>query len=110
MGTKISDSAYRDIFTKSPAAILILDIDKPAYTILDVNDAYLASTNTTREELLGKSVFGPFPANPTDELSKNVERTIFSFDQAIQTKTTHTMYNYRYDIPVRDSMARMSLG
>jgi len=51
--------------------------------------------------LVGKSVFAAFPANPTDEVSKNIERTIFSFEQAIITKQTHTMSNYRYDIPIR---------
>ena len=81
--------------------MLILGTDKPMYTIIDVNNAYLQSTNTTRETLIGHSVFGAFPANPTDEISKNIERTIFSFDQAIKTKKAHTMSNYRYDIPIR---------
>jgi PAS domain S-box-containing protein len=98
---RINESAYRDIFSKSPASILILDIDSPSFTILDANDAYLQSTNTTREELIGRSVFGAFPANPTDEVSKNIERTIYSFEQAIQTRNIHTMHNYRYDIPIR---------
>jgi PAS domain S-box-containing protein len=95
---------YKDIFIDSPAAILILDTDGPAYTILDVNTAYLSSTNSTREELIGQSVFGAFPANPTDEVSKNIERTIFSFEQAITKKITHTMFDYRYDIPIRGTM------
>ncbi len=68
--------------------------------MLDVNDAYLAATNSTREALIGKGVFTVFPGNPTDEVSKNIERTIFSFEQAISTKKAHTMSNYRYDIPI----------
>ena len=85
--------------------MLVVDTDAPVYTILDVNDAYLFSTNTTRETLVGSGVFAAFPANPTDEESKNVERTIFSFEQAIKTKQPHTMSNYRYDIPVRGTNA-----
>lgn len=100
MAVQISDKAYNDIFSHSPVAILIMAPDSP-YTILDVNKAYLAATNTTREELIGQSVFAAFPANPTDETSKNIERTIFSFEQAIRTKMPHTMSNYRYDIPIR---------
>ncbi|MHB1179983.1 MAG: PAS domain-containing sensor histidine kinase, partial [Daejeonella sp.] len=50
-----------------------------------------------------KSVFGVFPANPTDEVSKNIERTIFSFEQAIKNKLPHVMSNYRYDIPIPGS-------
>jgi PAS domain S-box-containing protein len=101
MPASIFKNEYDLIFDNSPSAMLIIDTDAPLYTILDVNKAYLNLTNSTREQLLGKPVFGAFPANPTDEVSKNIERTIFSFEQAISTKKTHTMSNYRYDIPVR---------
>jgi len=97
---EIQDGGYRDIFYNSPAAQLIMSPDAPYYTILDANRAYLESTNSTREALVGKSVFAAFPANPTDDVSKNIERTIFSFDETIKTKKTHTMSNYRYDIPI----------
>ena len=75
----------------------------PEYNILDANDAYLTATNSTREKIIGKSVFAAFPANPSDEASKNIERTIDSFEQAIQTGEPHTMSNYRYDIPIPGS-------
>jgi PAS domain S-box-containing protein len=101
MPTSASNIGYRDIFMNTPAAILVIDIDAPRYTILDANDAYCQVTNTRREALVGTSVFGSFPANPTDEVSRNIEMTHYSFQQAIQTKKTHTMYNYRYDIPIR---------
>lgn len=101
MVKKVPEGGYKDIFNCSPATLLVMDINAPYYTILDVNEAYLNATNSTREELVGKSVFGAFPANPTDEVSKNIERTVFSFEQAIKTKKPHTMYNYRYDIPIR---------
>lgn len=101
MPASVLKNGYDIIFDNSPSAMLIIDIDAPLYTILNVNKAYLNLTNSTREELLDKSVFGAFPANPTDEVSKNIERTIFSFEQAINSKKPHTMSNYRYDIPVR---------
>jgi len=101
MVKKVPEGGYKDIFNCCPATILVMDIDAPYYTILDVNEAYLNATNSTRSELMGKPVFGAFPANPTDEVSRNIERTIFSFEQAIQTKKPHTMANYRYDIPIR---------
>ncbi len=91
---------YEAIFYNSPASKLIIDTDGPAYTILDANNAYLQATNSTREILIGKSVFGAFPNNPSDNESKNVERTIHSFEQAIVTKKPHVMRNYRYDIPI----------
>ncbi|MDB5232169.1 MAG: yycG 3 [Chitinophagaceae bacterium] len=96
----VSAEDYKLVFYHSPAAKLLISTDAPHYTIIDVNEAYNLSTNTTREFLLGQPVFGAFPANPSDNDSKNIERTIFSFEQAIRTKKAHTMYNYRYDIPV----------
>ncbi len=92
---------YKNIFSLTQSALLIIAPDAPLYTIIDVNNAYLAATNSTREQLINQSVFAAFPANPTDEVSKNIERTIYSFEQAIITKETHTMSNYRYDIPIR---------
>ena len=92
---------YHSVFNKSEATKLLLAVDAPSYTIIDVNFAYLNATNSNRETLVGNSVFGVFPANPTDEESKNIERTIYSFEEAVRTKKPHTMYNYRYDIPIR---------
>src|ERR1700712_1408178 len=100
MSAKLPREAYKEIFYNSTAAMLIVSTDAPAYTMLDVNNAYLNATHTTRGDIVGKSVFGVFPANPTDNVSKNIERTIFSFEQAIKTKAPHVMSNYRYDIPV----------
>jgi PAS domain S-box-containing protein len=104
MNTKLPGEEYQDIFYNSPVAMLIIAPDAPAYTMLDVNNAYLTATNTNRDELIGKSVFGVFPANPTDNVSKNIERTIFSFEEAIKNKVAHVMSNYRYDIPIHGSM------
>jgi PAS domain S-box-containing protein len=101
MAKSIPESGYKATFNKIAAAILLIDVDAPLYTILDVNDAYLMATNSTREALVGKSVFAAFPANPSDEDAKNIKMTIDSFEAAIHTKTTHTMCDYRYDIPIR---------
>jgi PAS domain S-box-containing protein len=98
-----SKQFYKEIFYNSPVAKLILSPVAPEYNILDANDAYLTATNSTREKIIGKSVFAAFPANPSDEASKNIERTIDSFEQAIQTGEPHTMSNYRYDIPIPGS-------
>lgn len=100
MTKKLPGDQYKAIFYNSPAAMLIIAADAPLYTMLDVNNAYLSATNTKREDLIGKPVFGVFPGNPTDNMSKNIERTIFSFDQAIKNKVPHIMTNYRYDIPI----------
>ncbi|WP_432711867.1 PAS domain S-box protein [Pedobacter sp.] len=96
----IADQGYKEIFKNSPMAILILSANGPDYSILDVNSAYLEATHTTREFLVGKAVFSVFPTNPTDQNSRNIEKTILSFEEAISTKKSHTMHEYRYDIPI----------
>src|ERR1700733_11491663 len=101
MVSQILEPGYKEVFKNSPLPMLIMDTNRPYYTNLDVNAAYLCSTNTTKEALIGNGVFAAFPANPTDAESKNVEQAIFSFEQAINTKKPHTMSNYRYDIPIR---------
>lgn len=100
MDNEISLAGYISIFNSSPVAKLIMKTDAPVYTIIDVNDAYLSATNSSRERLIGKSVFAAFPENPTDRESKNIELTMHSFDAAIRTGKPHTMSNYRYDIPI----------
>ncbi len=93
-------AGYNSIFYNNPSPMLIIGTDAPTYTMLDVNDAYLASTHTKREDLIGQPVFAVFPANPSDQVSKKIDEVIFSFEEAIQKKKPHVMSNYRYDIPI----------
>lgn len=101
MRNEIAHQGYKEIFYFSTSAQLIIGTDAPLYTILDVNNAYLNTTNAKRESIINKPVFAAFPANPSDIDSENIERTIYSFNQALQTKLPHTTSNYRYDIPIR---------
>lgn len=101
MKNEIGQQRYKDIFYFSTSAQLIIGIDAPFYTILDVNNAYLNTTNVTKDSIINKPVFAAFPANPSDRESENIERTIYSFKQALSTKLPHTTSNYRYDIPIR---------
>ena len=96
----ISEQGYKAIFYKSHVAHLILRADSPLFTIIDVNDAYLDITNSTRETLIGKSIFVGFPENPTDRNTKNIEKTKKCFEEVIETKKTNTLNKYRYDIPI----------
>jgi len=100
MTDHFSLEVYRNIFYSNISAHLVIGIDAPDYTILDVNNAYLKATNTSRDALLNKPVFSAFPENPNDRESENIARSTFSFKEAIATKRPHTTSNYRYDIPV----------
>ena len=57
----------------------------PVYTILDVNDAYLAVTNSERDTLDGPGRVRRFSRKPhRRRIKKKISRrTIYSFEQAI---------------------------
>ena len=96
----ITEEGFKAIFYKSHVAQLILRADSPLFTVIDVNDAYLDLTNSTREKLIGKSVFLGFPENPTDGITKNLETTRKCFEEVIETKKPIILNKYRYDIPI----------
>jgi len=96
----ISEEGYKAIFYKSHVAQLILRADAPSFTIIDVNNAYLTLSNSTREVLIGKPAFLSFPENPTNSISKNIKRIITCFEEIIETKEPNTLIKYRYDIPI----------
>ena len=97
MVTSLSGEGYKDVFNNSPLAMLIISTDAPAYTILDANNAYLSLSNTRRENITGKTFFEAFHAN---NLSKNTECILFSFEQAIINKAPHEISNYSLGTPV----------
>lgn len=100
MRDQLSQQVYKNLFYSSTSAQLILGVDAPYFTILDVNNAYLNTTNTKRDLIIGRPVFEAFPDNPDDASSANVARSAYSFLQAIENKLPHTISNYRYDLPI----------
>ncbi len=75
---------YNAIFHHSQAPMLITASDAPDYTILDVNNAYLIATGANREDLMGRSFTGIFPAidvtiNSTPVVNGQGEVTCFIY-------------------------------
>ena len=87
---------YARLFRATPTPYLVL---VPDLTIVDVNEAYLAATGRTREELLGRHIFDAFPANPDSPDSSGVPNLRASLIRARETGRTDTMALQRYDIP-----------
>src|SRR5690606_1397310 len=92
-----------DLFQLIPAPCLILDVDDPRFTILDVNQSYLEVTNTSREGLIGKGLFEAFPNNPDDPHANGVKNLHRSLKIVIDSGKRHQMDIQKYDIPDRDS-------
>lgn len=100
MTDHLSLQVFKSLFYSNTSAQMVIGIDAPLFTILEVNNAYVEATNSTREALVNQPVFSAFPANPHTRESENITRSIYSFNQAIETKRPHTTSNYRYDIPI----------
>jgi signal transduction histidine kinase len=87
---------YELIFRASPTPYLLLD---PKFKIVAVNDAYLRATMTSREQLLGRSIFAAFPDNPNDPHATGVQNLRASLKRAIATGAPDIMPVQKYDIP-----------
>ena len=51
----------KKIFESLPDNYLIIKPELPNFTIVAVTDAFLATTRTSRDDLIGKDVFEAFP-------------------------------------------------
>ncbi|MCL9997945.1 MAG: PAS domain S-box protein [Erythrobacter sp.] len=93
-----SEERFRSLFASSPTSFLILDIDAPFFTIIDVNDAYLAATMRTRDDLIGRSLFEAFPDNPDESDPVGVRTLRGSLETVLATRRADTLPDLKYDV------------
>src|SRR6476620_5916108 len=84
------------IFDFLPGCYLILSPKAPEFIILDVNNAYLAVSHSTRD-IVGKPLFDVFPDNPDDPKASGVKNLTASLEQVLKTRKPHEMAIQRYD-------------
>ncbi|MGK6312170.1 PAS domain-containing protein [Neorhizobium sp. DT-125] len=72
--TELSTIDLEQLFNLSPNPYVILDRD---LRLIGMNDAYLAVTARSREELLGRNMFDAFPSDP-DSVSGRLLRQSFA--------------------------------
>ena len=91
---------YAAVYRQLPIPVLLLT---PQFAIADVNQASLQATGRTRDELLGRNVFGAFPNNPSDPATTTVRNTIGSLRQVLATGEPNVMEFQKSDIEVPGS-------
>ncbi|HVG60046.1 MAG TPA: PAS domain-containing protein [Hyalangium sp.] len=91
----LSNPDYIRIFDAVPHAYLVLS---PDLRIVGANTAYLQSTLTRRERILGRHMFDVFPDNPADRLASGVTNLSASFKSVLAERRPHRMTLQRYDI------------
>jgi PAS domain S-box-containing protein len=92
---------YPAIFAAAPSPNLIVRAEPP-FIIVAANDAYLAATMTTREQIVGRGIFEAFPPNPNDPDATGVHKVRQSIEHVIAHRQPHTMAVQKYDIPRPD--------
>ena len=90
---------YAQLFEAMPGQYMILDRD---LIYVEANPAYCASTERTREEIVGRYVFEAFP--PTGEGGRQIEE---SLRRVLATGVTETLPLAAYPIPTADGGFRM---
>lgn len=101
----VGEQHYSDVFQALPIPCLMLLPDAPHFTIINVSDAYLEITNTSREDLVGTGFFEVFPANPYQ--NNTIWRNVF--DEVIQSKKTCKVPPQKYAFPTADVPARLDV-
>ena len=92
-------NSIRLAFQHSRHAGIIVAPDSPRWTILDVNDAYLAVTHRTRAALVGRPLFEQFPESDATRDDGGSRTLAESFVEALRGGPT-AMPTRRYDLPV----------
>lgn len=96
--TEIAEPNFRLLFEACPHPYLVLRTD-PAFTIVAVDDNYLAATGTDRPSVLGRGVFDVFPDNPSDGTATGVSDLRISLERVVREKAQDVMGVQKYDIP-----------
>lgn len=90
-----SDVDYAALFAATASPYLVLD---PDLIIVDVNQAYLALTGRTRQDLVGTHIF-EVPDNPDDPDADGVRKLTASLRWVLDSGRRDTMPLLKYDIP-----------
>jgi len=88
---------FQPEFDASSHPYMLLD-PAPGLHIVDINDAYAQATFTSRNDVVGRSLFEIFPDNPDDELADGVSNLYASLRTVVKTGQPHVMTIQRYDI------------
>lgn len=89
-------SDFRALFEAAPTPFIVLA--PPDFTIVAVNDAYLLTSMTRRDEIVGRSVFEVFPDDPA-ETNPMGQRTLrISLQQVMSSRRPDIMGVVRYPI------------
>lgn len=86
---------FQALFEGAPGLYLVLD---PQLRIQAATDAYLRTTGTRREQLLGRYVFDAFPDNPDDPGATGTANLRASLARVLALRKPDTMAVQKWDL------------
>lgn len=86
---------FQALFEAAPGLYLVLD---PQLRIQAATDAYLRTTGTRREQLLGRYVFDAFPDNPDDPGATGTANLRASLERVLALRKPDTMAVQKWDL------------
>jgi len=94
----MTENCWKEIFEVMPFACLVLKPQaKDTFVTVDVNQAYLDLTGTSRDFLINKEIRKAFPLNPeVNEAGDNP--ALLSLARAVESGEKQAVENVRYDI------------
>jgi len=93
----MNEATFRLFFEAAPHPYLVLS---PEFTIVGVNERYLAATRTKRAEILRRGLFEVFPDNPDDATATGVSDLRTSLERVKREGVADVMGVQKYDIPI----------
>lgn len=100
-GDAVADAELRRVFDVLPAGCVLFEPRR--FEIVAVSDAFLSMAGVQREEIVGRSVFEVFPADPDDpESERNVNALRDSLERVRREGVADELPVQRYPIPLHD--------
>jgi PAS domain S-box-containing protein len=90
---------YQLLFEKLPSSCMVLDV---GLRILAINDSMLRDTMTRRDDVVGRTLFEMFPANPEDSGATGPRAVRESLDEVRHSRATESIAVHRYDLAAPD--------
>jgi PAS domain S-box-containing protein len=87
---------YKAVFEATLSPYLLLS---PDFTIIGVNEAYLATIHSKREEILGRHVFDVIPDDSHTSETSGRHRLRLSLERVVREQVVDFMAIQRFDIP-----------
>ncbi len=92
-------------FAQSRHAAIVVAVDSPQWTIVEVNDAYLRATHRTRDALMGRPLFEAFPESAETSEGQSSLQIRQSLERAKAGEGV-ALPVLRYDLPVPHASRR----